>query len=70
MLGPYSSPLLPIYRLKKVLSVIYFVGLERYQAGHPIPNTLVSNDTNTQYQYQYRKWCHLLDRLVADYHSN
>ena len=22
-------------------------GLERYQAGHPIPNTLVSNDTNT-----------------------
>ena len=35
------------------------LGLERYQAQHPIPNTLASNDTNTQYQYQYGKWRHL-----------
>ena len=31
------------------------IGLERYRAQHPIPNTLASHDTNTQYQYRYRK---------------
>ena len=28
------------------------LGLERYQAQHPIPNTLASHDTNTQYRYR------------------
>jgi len=34
------------------------LGLERYQAQYPIPNTLASDDTNTK--YRYRKWRHLL----------
>ena len=29
------------------------LGLEQYQAEHPIPSTLASNDTNTHYQYRY-----------------
>ena len=42
-------------KLHYVVYIIYYmvdsswflVGLERYQAQHPIPNTLASNDTNT-----------------------
>ena len=37
---------------KLILSL--WLGLERYQAQHPIPNTLASHDTNTQYQYRYQ----------------
>ena len=44
-------------RPQKLLNNDCMVGLERYQAQHPIPNTLASNDTNSQYpvpQYRYR----------------